>query len=124
MQVGLLPSPHLGLTFPSRDPPSREARGPPPWALAETTQAIVTITNFVSVSYIECSLVGLKSKVFIDLNSLLVVIMNVPPTTRNRTIDPIMIVDFFILVQCRKISKMNWIVPNSVPLYTRWFIGS
>ena len=48
--------------------------------------------------------------------------MNLPPTTRKRTIDPIMIVDFFILVQCRGISKMNWTVQTSVPLYTRWFM--
>ena len=47
VQVGLLPSPHLGPTLPSIDPSS------PPWALAETTQAIVTITNLVSVSFFE-----------------------------------------------------------------------
>ena len=44
--------------------------------------------------------------------------MNLPPTTRTRTIDAIMMVDFFILVQWRDGSKMNWTVPTSAPLYT------
>ena len=49
VHVGLLPSPHLGFTLLNRDPSS------PPWglALAETTQAMVTITNTVSVSYLD-----------------------------------------------------------------------
>ena len=97
VHVGLLPSPHLGLTLLNSDPSS------PPWglALAETRQAMVTITNTVSVSYLDERKLffgRIKNKVFIDLNSLLVVIKNLPPTTRKRTTDPIMIVDFFILV--------------------------